>query len=220
MNAAAIRETTASEHEEDVHPSAFVHPSSYVDAGARVGARSKVWHFCHLMAGSIVGEDCSLGQNVVVMPGVRVGRNAKIQNNVSLYEGVELEDDVFCGPSMVFTNVHNPRSHVSRKHEYRRTLVRRGASIGANATVVCGNTIGEYAFVGAGAVVTRDVPAYAVVAGVPARHRGWACACGELLDAPRAAPGPEIAVTCPACDARYLLVGDVLRPVAALTEAP
>ena len=194
-----------------VHPTAFVHESSYVDAGARVGARSKVWHFCHLMTGSEVGEDCSLGQNVVVMPGVRVGRNAKIQNNVSLYEGVELEDDVFCGPSMVFTNVLNPRSHVSRKHEYRRTLVRRGASIGANATVVCGHTVGAYAMVGAGAVVTRDVKAYAVVTGVPARQRGWACACGDLLDAPLAAPSAEVAVACPACGARYLLAGDVLR---------
>jgi UDP-2-acetamido-3-amino-2,3-dideoxy-glucuronate N-acetyltransferase len=149
------------------------------------------------------------------MPGVKVGRNAKIQNNVSLYEGVELEDDVFCGPSMVFTNVLNPRSHVSRKHEYRRTLVRRGASIGANATVVCGHTVGEYAFVGAGAVVTRDVKPYAVVTGVPARQRGWACACGELLDAPTAAPSAEMEVTCPACGARYLLAGDELRPAPA-----
>jgi UDP-2-acetamido-3-amino-2,3-dideoxy-glucuronate N-acetyltransferase len=202
----------------DVHPTAFVHESSYVDAGARVGARTKVWHFCHLMPGCEVGEDCSLGQNVVVMAGVRVGRNAKIQNNVSLYEGVELEDDVFCGPSMVFTNVLNPRSHVSRKHEYRRTLVRRGASIGANATVVCGHTIGAYAMVGAGAVVTRDVPDYAVVTGVPARQRGWACACGELLAAPVAAPvgapGGELALACPSCGARYLLAGDRLRPAA------
>lgn len=196
-----------------VHESAFVHESAYVDAGARVGARSKVWHFCHLMPGCDVGEDCSLGQNVVVMRGVRVGRNAKIQNNVSLYEGVELEDDVFCGPSMVFTNVLNPRSHVSRKHEYRRTLVRRGASIGANATVVCGHTVGAYAMVGAGAVVTRDVPAYAVVAGVPARRRGWACACGELLGAPVAAPSAEIEVACPACGERYVLAGDELRPL-------
>jgi UDP-2-acetamido-3-amino-2,3-dideoxy-glucuronate N-acetyltransferase len=166
------------------------------------------------MPGCEVGEDCSLGQNVVVMPGVRVGRNAKIQNNVSLYEGVELEDDVFCGPSMVFTNVLNPRSHVSRKHEYRRTLVRRGASIGANATVVCGHTLGEYAFVGAGAVVTRDVKPYAVVTGVPARQRGWACACGELLDAPLAAADADLAVSCATCGSQYILVGDALRPAA------
>jgi UDP-2-acetamido-3-amino-2,3-dideoxy-glucuronate N-acetyltransferase len=209
----------SAERASGVDPTAYVHPSSYVDHGARVGARSKVWHFCHLMPGSEIGEDCSLGQNVVVMPGVRVGRNAKIQNNVSLYEGVELEDDVFCGPSMVFTNVLNPRSHVSRRHEYRRTLVRRGASIGANATVVCGHTVGEYAMVGAGAVVTRDVPAYAVVVGVPARQRGWACACGELLDAPLATPGAELEVTCPADGARYLLAGDALRPLAAETGA-
>lgn len=202
-----------------IDPTAFVHPSSYVDAGARIGARSKVWHFCHVMPGAEIGEDCSLGQNVVVMPGVRVGRNAKIQNNVSLYEGVELEEDVFCGPSMVFTNVLNPRSHVSRKHEYRRTFVRRGASIGANATVVCGNTIGEYAFVGAGAVVTRDVRPYAVVAGVPARQRGWACACGELLDAPVAMLDAELVVTCPVCGARYVLAGETLRPTDANTNS-
>lgn len=202
-------------HAGSVDPTAFVHESAYVDAGARVGARTKVWHFCHLMPGCEVGDDCSLGQNVVVMAGVRVGRNAKIQNNVSLYEGVELEDDVFCGPSMVFTNVLNPRSHVSRKREYRRTLVRRGASVGANATIVCGHTVGAYAMVGAGAVVTRDVKAYAVVAGVPARQRGWVCACGEPLAAPLAAPSAEVAVTCPACRERYLLVGDDLRPVAA-----
>ena len=133
------------------------------------------------MPGAVIGERCSLGQNVVVMRGTRIGNNVKIQNNVSIYEGVELEDDVFCGPSMVFTNVINPRSHVSRKNEYRRTLVRRGASIGANATIVCGVTLGEYAFVGAGAVVTRDVPAYALVVGVPARRVGWMCQCGERL---------------------------------------
>ena len=197
---------------EGVHPTAFVHESAYVDEGARVGAGTKIWHFCHVVAGAEIGERCSLGQNVVVMSRVKIGHNVKIQNNVSVYEGVELEDDVFCGPSMVFTNVINPRSHVSRKHEYRRTLVRRGATIGANATIVCGATLGEYAFVGAGAVVSRDVPDYALVVGVPARQRGWACACGEILDAPLAAPDAELRVRCAACGESYVLAGDRLRP--------
>jgi UDP-2-acetamido-3-amino-2,3-dideoxy-glucuronate N-acetyltransferase len=188
----------------DVHPTAFVHESSYVDAGAVVGAGSRVWHFCHVMPRAVIGERCNLGQNVVVMSGVRMGANCKIQNNVSLYEGVELEDDVFCGPSMVFTNVMNPRSHISRRDEYRRTLVRRGASIGANATVVCGTTIGQYAFVGAGAVVTRDVAAYALVAGVPARRIGWMCYCGERLDETGAGP-------CARCGSTYVRDGDGLR---------
>jgi UDP-2-acetamido-3-amino-2,3-dideoxy-glucuronate N-acetyltransferase len=159
----------------------FVHESSYVDDGARIGAGTKIWHFCHVMPGAVIGERCNLGQNVVVMSGTRMGANCRIQNNVSIYEGVELEDDVFCGPSMVFTNVINPRSHVSRKHEYRHTLVRRGATIGANATIICGVTLGEYAFVAAGAVVTKDVPAYALVAGVPGRRIGWMCQCGTRL---------------------------------------
>ena len=163
---------------------ALVHESSYVDAGAVIGAGARVWHFSHVMGGAVIGPRCSLGQNVVVMNGVTVGENAKIQNNVSLYEGVELEEDVFCGPSMVFTNVHNPRSAVSRKSEYRRTLVRRGASIGANATIVCGVTIGRYAFIGAGAVVTRDVPDYALMTGVPARQIGWMTAEGHRAEGP------------------------------------
>src|SRR6266508_494183 len=132
-------------------PDYFVHESSYVDDGARIGKGTKIWHFCHVMPGAVIGERCNLGQNVVVMPGTRIGNNVKIQNNVSIYEGVTLEDDVFCGPSCVFTNVLNPRSHVSRKHEYQRTLVKRGSSIGANATIVCGVTLGEYSFVAAGA---------------------------------------------------------------------
>src|SRR5262249_25845179 len=148
-----------------------------------IGTGTRVWHFCHVNAGAIIGERCTLGQNVVVMPRVRIGNNVKIQNNVSLYEGVTLEDDVFCGPSCVFTNVVNPRSAVVRRGQYVPTLVRRGASIGANATIVCGITIGEFAFVGAGAVVTHDVPAYALVVGVPAHQVGWACQCGETLPA-------------------------------------
>ncbi len=158
----------------------FVHPSSFVDEGARVGRGTKIWHFCHIMPGAEIGERCNLGQNVVVMPGTRIGNNVKIQNNVSIYEGVVLEDDVFCGPSCVFTNVLNPRSHVSRKDEYRQTLVKRGASIGANATVVCGATLGEYAFIGAGAVVTSDVALRAHGGGAGAA-RGLDVPCGERL---------------------------------------
>lgn len=183
----------------------FVHESSFVDAGAQVGDGTKIWHFCHVMPGAVIGRDCSLGQNVVVMNGVRIGNRVKIQNNVSVYEGVTLEDDVFCGPSMVFTNVVNPRSHVPRKDEYRPTLVRRGASIGANATVLCGVTLGEYAFVGAGAVVTHDVPAYAIVTGVPARHSGWACRCGVTLRG-----GPDY--RCESCGAFYRERDGALAP--------
>jgi UDP-2-acetamido-3-amino-2,3-dideoxy-glucuronate N-acetyltransferase len=164
-----------------VHADAFVHSSAFVDDGATIGAGTKVWHFCHVLGGAVIGEHCSLGQNVVVMNGTRIGDNVKIQNNVSIYEGVQLEDDVFCGPSMVFTNVINPRSHVSRKNEYRQTIVKRGASIGANATIVCGSTLGEYSFVGAGAVVAKDVLPFALMVGVPARRIGWMCQCGERL---------------------------------------
>jgi UDP-2-acetamido-3-amino-2,3-dideoxy-glucuronate N-acetyltransferase len=160
----------------------FAHPTAVIDEPCVIGEGTKIWHFSHVMANSRIGSRCILGQNVHIASSVRVGNNVKIQNNVSVYEGVELEDDVFCGPSMVFTNVINPRSHVIRKDEYRPTLVRRGASLGANSTIVCGVTIGEYAFVGAGAVVTSDVPAYALVMGVPARCVGWVCRCGLRLD--------------------------------------
>ena len=160
----------------------FVHESSYVDDGAVIGKGTKIWHFSHVMGGAVIGERCNLGQNVVVMPGTRLGNNVKVQNNVSIYEGVEIEDDVFCGPSCVFTNVLNPRSHISRKSEYRKTVVRKGTSIGANATIVCGTTIGQYAFIGAGAVVTSDVPDFALMVGVPARRVGWMCQCGLRLE--------------------------------------
>ncbi len=185
----------------------FVHESSYVDDGAVVGAGTKIWHFSHVMPGAVIGERCNLGQNVVVMPGTRLGTNVKVQNNVSIYEGVELEDDVFCGPSCVFTNVLNPRSHVSRKNEYRRTVVKRGASIGANATIVCGHTIGEYAFIGAGAVVRGEVPAHALMVGVPARQIGWVCQCGVRLEL-TSGQG-----TCGECGARYQEAGGKLRRV-------
>ena len=184
----------------------FIHESAYVDDGAQIGSGTKIWHFCHVMPGAVIGERCSLGQNVVVMNGTRIGNNCKIQNNVSIYEGVELEDDVFCGPSMVFTNVINPRSHVSRKHEYRSTHVRRGATIGANATIVCGTTLGEYSFIGAGAVVTADVAPYALMVGVPARRVGWMCQCGQRL--PNGGVG-----RCTACGTEYERGGDGIRPV-------
>lgn len=163
-------------------PRYFVHSSAVVDEPCEIGDGTKVWHFSHVMAKSRIGKNCNLGQNVLVSPDVTIGNNVKIQNNVSLYTGVVLEDDVFCGPSMVFTNVINPRSHVNRKSEYQRTLVRRGATLGANSTIVCGVTIGEYAFVGAGAVVTKDVPNHALMMGVPARQVGWMCFCGVRLE--------------------------------------
>jgi UDP-2-acetamido-3-amino-2,3-dideoxy-glucuronate N-acetyltransferase len=183
-----------------------IHESAYVDAGATVGVGTRIWHFCHVNPGAVIGERCSLGQNVVVMNGTRLGNNVKVQNNVSIYEGVELEDDVFCGPSMVFTNVINPRSQVVRKSEYQRTLVKRGATIGANATVVCGVTIGEYAMIGAGAVVAKDVRAYALMLGVPARHAGWVCQCGVTLQ------GTGRNFRCPACGTGYQLEAETLRP--------
>jgi UDP-2-acetamido-3-amino-2,3-dideoxy-glucuronate N-acetyltransferase len=177
-------------------PDFFVHPSSYVDDGCQIGEGTKIWHFCHVMPTAVIGRRCNIGQNVVISPDVRIGDNVKIQNNVSVYTGVILEDDVFCGPSMVFTNVVNPRSHVSRKDEYRRTLVERGASLGANATIVCGNTIGRYAFIGAGSVVTKDVPPHALVIGNPGRIAGWMCECGVKV---ATGPTPPHEVTCSAC---------------------
>ena len=184
----------------------FVHPSSFVDEGAEIGKGTKIWHFCHVLSGAVIGERCNIGQNCVIMPGSRLGTNVKLQNNVSVYEGVELEDDVFCGPSMVFTNVGTPRSHVNRRGEYSRTLVRKGASIGANATVVCGHTLGRYCFVGAGAVVTKDVKDHALVVGNPARQIGWMCACGERLTLARGA------ATCARCGSSYReTAGELVR---------
>ena len=190
----------------------YVHESAYVDDGAVIGTGTKVWHFCHVMGGARIGERCSLGQNVYV-GNVTIGNNVKVQNNVSIYDGVVLDDDVFCGPSMVFTNVINPRSEIVRKNEYRPTRVKRGATIGANATVVCGATLGEYAFVAAGAVVRADVPAHALVAGVPARRIGWMCRCGEKLGSLPVNPRDGEMASCSACSARYQVKGGELSVV-------
>ncbi|MCC6338255.1 MAG: N-acetyltransferase [Myxococcales bacterium] len=177
----------------------YSHPTALVDEPVQIGAGTKIWHFCHVMSGANIGERCSFGQNVFVGAGVRIGTNVKVQNNVSLYEGVELEDDVFCGPSCVFTNVINPRSEIVRRGQYQRTLVRRGASIGANATIVCGSTIGRYAFVGAGAVVSKgEVPDYALMLGVPARRKGWVSRHGHVLEA-----GADGIMRCPESGFRY-----------------
>jgi UDP-2-acetamido-3-amino-2,3-dideoxy-glucuronate N-acetyltransferase len=180
----------------------FVHESSYIDEPCEIGEGTKIWHFSHVMQNSKIGRHCNIGQNVVISPDVTIGDNVKLQNNVSVYTGVELEDDVFCGPSMVFTNVVNPRSHVSRKDEYRKTLVKKGASIGANATVVCGHTIGRFAFIGAGSVVTKDIPDYALIVGNPGRIAGWMCECGIKLGFSRDAR--EQTCTCAACGKSYV----------------
>lgn len=186
-------------------PAFFSHPSTVIDEPCSIGERTKIWHFTHIMSGAVIGRDCVIGQNVFVASDVRIGDHCKIQNNVSLYTGVVLEDNVFCGPSMVFTNVINPRSEIVRKDEFRRTLVKTGASIGANATILCGHTMGAYAFIGAGAVVTRDIPDFALVFGNPARLAGWICRCGvrlRLLDT---------TARCAACGTEYALHGGILR---------
>ena len=187
-----------------------VHPTAIVDAGARIGAGTRIWHWVHVSSGAVIGERCSLGQNVFVGSRVVIGTNCRIQNNVSIYDNVTLEDDVFCGPSMVFTNVYNPRSHVPRKDEYRDTVVRRGATLGANSTIVCGITIGEYAFIGAGAVVNRHVKSYALMAGVPARQIGWMSAHGARLALPLAGDGTA---SCPESGERYQLKDGIVQRV-------
>ena len=178
-----------------------IHSSAIVDDGAQIGEGSRVWHFAHICAGACIGERCSFGQNVFVGNDVEIGNNVKVQNNVSIYDAVHIEDDVFCGPSMVFTNVYNPRSAVTRKDEYRKTLIRKGATLGANCTIVCGVTVGEYAFVAAGAVINRDVKSYALMAGVPARQIGWMSRHGERLNLPLSGDG----------EARCPITGDTYR---------
>ena len=189
----------------------FVHESSYVDEGAQIGSDTNIWHFCHVMNGAVIGERCNIGQNVFVAADVIIGNNVKIQNNVSVFKGVVLEDDVFLGPSMVFTNVSNPRSHVSRRDEYKTTLVKKGATVGANATILCGITLGQYCFIGAGAVVTRNVPDYGLVYGNPGRVQGWMCQCGTRLEF-EMVDGQEQAL-CPECGERYVKMGEVVTPL-------
>ncbi len=192
----------------------FVHESSYVDDGAVVGEGTKIWHFSHVQSGARIGRNCSLGQNVNVGSNVVVGDHVKIQNNVSVYDNVTLEDYVFCGPSMVFTNVVNPRSHISRKHEFQNTLVRHGATLGANATILCGTTVGRHAFIAAGAVVTRDVADYALVVGVPATQQGWMCQCGVRLEL------RNDVTSCSACSEAYRIIDGQLQSVPAGAHNP
>jgi UDP-2-acetamido-3-amino-2,3-dideoxy-glucuronate N-acetyltransferase len=194
----------------------IIHPSAIVDAGAVLGEGCRVWHFVHISAGARIGKGCSFGQNVYVGNDVHIGDNVKVQNNVSVYDAVTLEDEVFCGPSMVFTNVYNPRAAVARKDEYRRTLVKRGATLGANCTLVCGITVGEHAFVGAGAVVNRDVPDFALMLGVPARQAGWMSRFGERLPLPLQG---QAEATCPHSGDRYVLDGGTLKLRASSAQA-
>jgi UDP-2-acetamido-3-amino-2,3-dideoxy-glucuronate N-acetyltransferase len=189
----------------------YIHESSYVEEGVQIGEGTRIWHFCHVMPRAQIGERCTIGQNVFIAPDTSIGNNVKIQNNVSVYTGVIIEDDVFLGPSMVFTNVINPRSHIDRKDEFKKTLIKLGATIGANATILCGITLGRYSFVGAGSVVTRDVPDYALVYGNPARRRGWVCRCGNPLEFDT--EGGNDMASCPICGAKYSKCGLLVIPV-------
>jgi UDP-2-acetamido-3-amino-2,3-dideoxy-glucuronate N-acetyltransferase len=191
----------------------LIHPTAIIDTGAKIGLGTRVWHWVHICGRNVrIGENCSFGQGVYVGNDVEIGRNVRVQNNVSIYDQVTLEDDVFCGPSMVFTNVLNPRAHIPRKNEYQKTLVRRGATIGANATIVCGVEIGEYAFIGAGAVVTKSVPAYALMLGVPAERRGWFCSCGVGL---RERGESQYRISCELCESEYEVSDDACRALKA-----
>jgi UDP-2-acetamido-3-amino-2,3-dideoxy-glucuronate N-acetyltransferase len=183
--------------------SVTVHSSAEIDNGAQIGEETKIWHFTHVCGGAKIGKLCSLGQNVFIGNDVVIGNNVKIQNNVSVYDAVTIEDDVFCGPSMVFTNVYNPRSAVTRKDEYRKTLIKRGATLGANATIICGNIVGEYAFIGAGALINKDVPNFALMVGVPVKHIGWMSRFGERLDLPLKGDAEAL---CPETKEKYILV--------------
>jgi len=185
----------------------YIHETSIVEQPCQIGKGTKIWHFSHIMPNVTIGENCVIGQNVFIGKGVKIGNNVKLENNVSVYEGVTLQDDVFCGPSSVFTNVINPRSYISRKHEFKPTLVKRGTTIGANATIICGNTMGEYAFIGAGSVVTKDIPDYALVYGNPGRIQGWMCKCGVKLDK----EGGR--AQCPECGKVYILEGRKCYPL-------
>jgi UDP-2-acetamido-3-amino-2,3-dideoxy-glucuronate N-acetyltransferase len=200
--------SATSEISDAVGKDCFVHESAYLDSGLEIGENTKVWHFSHILSGSRIGKNCNIGQNVVIGPDVIVGNGCKIQNNVSIYKGVTLEDHVFCGPSMVFTNVYNPRSEISKMDEMRQTTVKRGASIGANATIICGNTIGQYAFIGAGAVITTDVPDYALMVGNPARQIGWSCKCGERLSEQ---------LECVSCGRKYRKAGKHIKEIGSVS---
>ena len=193
----------------------FVHPSCYIDKPVKIGIGTKIWHFSHILQNTEIGNNCIIGQNCMIGPDVKIGNGCKIQNNVSIYKGVELEDNVFCGPSCVFTNVINPRAFIERKHEFKKTLVKEGATIGANATIVCGNTIGKYAMIGAGAVVTTDVEDYELYIGIPAKRVGWVCKCGVVLVQKDRIKGIKIdeKISCPECRSSFKIINDKIFSV-------